>query len=1030
MRTLLINFSILFVSAAGALAQTAEISGVVQDATNSVVTHATVQIVSRGTGYNRQTLTNDAGLYTFPSLSPGSYDVDVIAPGFKKQVRENLTLEVGARARTDFVLEVGSVEETVTVSGESPLINVADGSVGTVINRLFVENMPLSGRSFQALIQLAPGVVLTKTNVNSQGQFSVNGQRPNANYFTVDGVGANFGSTWGVNSYGAAAGQFPAFGASGGTTSLVSVDALQEFRIQTSTFAPEFGRMPGAQISAVSRSGSNSLHGSLYEYFRNDKLDANDWFANRPGVIKPPLRQNNFGGVLGGPVIHNRTFFFLSIESLLVRQPKTGTVEVPTLEARRIAPDPLKPFLNAYPVPNGPETRTLLAQFTASYSDPINLHAGSARIDHQLGSKMTLFGRYNYSPSKVLTRSGALSTIQEVPYNITTVTGGFTAIIMPTVNNDLRFNWSRARTASLYRLDDFGGAVPVPDDVFVPPYTTRPESYNFLRFGPQGITLGLNANHVQRQINVVETMSVTHSDHQLKFGADYRYIYPAALIAKYSRNIYYTTPSLQSLMTLTPSDGIFQGRQVQHHLGYTSFSAFAQDTWKASTRLTLTYGLRWEVNTPPTVHDGHHPLVLEGLESPQTVRIASAGTKLWETRYLNLDPRVGLAYRISQDSRTVLRAGAGLFHDIGSGNSGGALWYGHPPYGATASYSDVQFPSNDPRVIQPLAPNDKPPYGSIFAFGNNADLRLPYTIQWNVSLERAITQSDVVTASYVGAIGRDQLFVANLTNYTADYTSISLTTNQASSSYHALQLQYRHRLSRRVEGMAAYTWSHSIDNASSDITGGLPSTYIDPNSSRADSDFDVRHTFNSAISYDLPGVGSTGLAPAFTHGWSFDLLVRARTASPVDVNYSRNIAFGSYNFRPDLVPGMPLYLDDPNVAGGRRYNANAFQIPVAARQGTLGRNALRGFGTSQWDLAARRAFVLREHRTLQLRAEAFNLLNHPNFADPTNTLTSGLFGISTQMFGRSLGQNATSGFNPLYQIGGPRSMQLSLKLVF
>ena len=249
-------------------------------------------------------LLNQQGEYSVPALLPGPYNITVEANGFKTVHQNGVVVEVDQRARLDFALTIGSNAESITVQGSAPLLNTSDASVSTVIDNRFVENLPLNGRSFSSLIDLTPGVVLTPSNFYEQGQFSVNGQRPDANYFLVDGVSANLGSAGSGDLLGqSGAGQLPATSAFGGTSNLVSLDALEEFRIQTSTFAPEYGRTPGAQISVVTKSGTNTFHGTAFEYFRNDKLDANDWFANANGLARPELRQNDFGGVLGGPII-------------------------------------------------------------------------------------------------------------------------------------------------------------------------------------------------------------------------------------------------------------------------------------------------------------------------------------------------------------------------------------------------------------------------------------------------------------------------------------------------------------------------------------------------------------------------------------------------------------------------------------------------------------------------------------------------------------------------------------------------------
>src|SRR3984957_7959198 len=302
----------------------ASLTGRVTDPSQALIADAKVDAIRAGTNIRYEAVTNSSGEYYFSNLPPGSYRIEVEKSGFKKLIKPDVMLHVQDALAIDFAMTLGAASENVTVVAGAPLVNAESGTVSTVVDQNFVENLPLNGRSFQTLIQLTPGVVVTATAFDDQGQFSVNGQRADANYFTVDGVSANFGVTGYSPMVQSGSGSLPALSASGGTNSLVSVDAMQEFRIQTSSFAPEFGRTPGGQISIATRPGTNEFRGTLFEYFRNDVLDANDWFngyTNNPPLPKAEERQNDFGGVFGGPIIKDKTFFFFSYEGLRLRQP-------------------------------------------------------------------------------------------------------------------------------------------------------------------------------------------------------------------------------------------------------------------------------------------------------------------------------------------------------------------------------------------------------------------------------------------------------------------------------------------------------------------------------------------------------------------------------------------------------------------------------------------------------------------------------------------------------------------------------------
>jgi len=356
------------------------------------------------------------------------------------------------------------------------------------------------------------------------------------------------------------------------------------------------------------------------------------------------------------------------------------------------------------------------------------------------------------------------------------------------------------------------------------------------------------------------------------------------------------------------------------------------------------------------------------------------------------------------------------------GNAQSTLGFTLPPFSTgflTPIPTNVPFPVSESAAQPPVFPN--PPFAFVAAF--DPHLKLPRTYQWNIAVEQSLGAAQTFTASYVGALGRDLINVRSLASPNPNFLSAQIVRNEATSDYHALQLQFQRRLSRGLQALASYTWSHSLDDASSDIGIGLD---------HASSDFDLRHSFASAITYDLPAPRSP-FARAVLGNWSIDTIVRSQSATPVDLIARSNInLFGeTLNVRPDLVTGQALYVTGPALPGGKSFNRAAFAIPPVGRQGTLGRNVLRGFPLNQTDFSLRRRFALREGVSLLFRADVFNLFNHPNFADPVNSLSSGSFGLSTQMFGKGLGSGAFGqGLSPLYQIGGARSVQFSFKAQF
>jgi len=1036
------------------LAQTtnAALTGQVTDPTKAVLPQAKVTAINNGTGVQHTTQTNQSGAYVIPSLPPGEYRIQVERMGFRTIIKPDVVLHVQDRIELNFEMAVGSASETVTVTGGAPMVNTTDASVSTVVDQSYVKNMPLNGRSFQDLILLTPGVVTQTPQIatngggtlGATGEFSVNGQRTEENNYMVDGVSGDVGTAPGLvfvaNS--TASGSLPAETALGTTQALVSVDELQEFRVSTSTYSAEYGRNPGAQMAFQTKSGTNRWHGTADDYLRNGFFDAQNWFNDFLGTPEPALKQNDFGGTLGGAIQKDKTFFFTSYEGLRLIAPQPASINLVVPDnclrgadpatcqpGETAAPAALLPVLDAYPIPstNGVNFKDGTAQYISSWSNPGSIDSGSVRLDRVIKDKVQFFFRFNQTSSSSAQRGfGAVtpSTNQITDYTTRTYTGGVTNSFSTHWTNDLRINYSSNNSTYDAVIDPIGGSTPV--NVAALSGLTTGASFTLIFHGSQG--QGLDQNHwlgFQNQWNLVDTLSYSVGRHHLKFGVDYRRL--ASHFAVENTSVGYGFYSLSAVEN-NSAESINVDLYRPSYPLYKNFSAFAEDEWSLTPKLNISMGLRWDVNPPPGVTQGQMPYAIVG-DIPDAIHAAPLGTPLWHTTWFNFAPRLGTAYTIRNAPgwQTVLRAGGGVFFDSGQQNASEAF---EGPGFFSIAYGSGAFPVSAPSMAQPIC-DPAQPGCNYWAFPFEQHLQLPYTLQWNTSIEQAFGKSQTLTVSYVGSHA-SRLLKWNFFFPPPTYQFINYIQNGLTSDYESLQTQFQRRLSGGLTVLGSYSWSHCSDYGSSNAAAGWR---------RADCDFDVRNNFSSALSYDLPNAGHGRLANAVLHNWGFDNRIMARAAFPVNL-----VGYGIFepnghivNNGLDFVPGQPVLIYGANCAsimqavgalapnqgcpGGFAVNPNAFT--PAQDLGQTPRNFLRLFGAWQMDVATRREFPIRESVKLQFRAEAFNVFNHPNFGAVDSGFGDSTFGLITGTLSQSLGV-----LSPLYQMGGPRSMQFALKLVF
>ncbi len=838
----------------------------------------------------------------------------------------------------------------VIVTADPSTVQYSSGNE-TVFSQSAVSQLPLQGRSFTGLLTLTPGIVTAPNTTNA----FVNGQRQSSNQIMLDGVSANFGSAAGSAF---ASGNMPALTASGGGNGIATYDGISEFNIRSSAAPAEQGRVSGAQVNIVTKSGTNEFHGSLFHFFGNDALDANDWFANSRALKRPAKRLNSFGGTFGGPIKKDQTFFFASYEGMRLRQPMVGITDVPSLDSRAGA---LRSFLDVFPVANGASRPDGFAEFAASFANPAQHDAGSIRIDSNLNSKTMVSGRYHLADSEATLRGAngfSLNTLNRIQDRSQMFTGTVTNMPSPTVVIDLRANYSRSRVNGSYLLDDFGGAVipdaPFPASAFTFDLNSRNAAW----------MIGDEQSNLQRQFNLVGSVDNVRGDHTLKYGGDYRRISPSI--------------DLRSSEVNTLFDGIDQAstgiptRVNLLHFGdpqnpvFHNLSLFAQDTWRPRKRLTLTYGLRWELAPPPST-DGQ-AFAVDQVNDPTTLKLAQSGSSLWQTRFLNFAPRGGIAYELSSRSgrELILRGGAGIFYELGGDRSSDIF------------ASSIPFVSGSP---------DLP----LLAF--DPQLKAPYVINWDVSLQQSIGRRQSITATYLGSSGHRLLYTETLLDQNPDFSFLRVTTSRGKSNYDAFQLKFERPFTNHLGTLFSYTLARSMDNLTNDSARRVVMAGFDIRPS----DSDVRHQLTGFANYELPSPFSKGVGNKLFRNWAIDSIFNARSARPLKFVTMFPTSFGvGYVLQDVSQRGFPLY---------------------------------------QVDMSLRRRFKFSDAVGLQIQADAFNVFNHPNFEDPVgNDLVLGTpirqnlaFGQSTSMSGRGL---SGGGFPSFYSFGGPRTLRLSVKLVF
>ncbi len=1077
------------------------ILGTVTDPQGAVVPGAKVMVHNVNTGFERTTQTSADGSYSVPELPIGTYNVTATQSGFQTAVISNVAVDVAAEKRVDFVFRAGQVSEKVEVSGEAlPQVETTTDTLGTTFTAEQAKNLPLNGRDFQKMIFLTPGVAGSPDEITdspgSFGIFSMNGARGRSNNFLLDGTDMNDGyrNDPAINE----AGVF------GTPATILPVDAIEETQI-SSNFMPEYGRNAGAAVNIVTKSGTNTLHGSAIEYFRNSALDARNYFdpASTP---KAPFHNNQFGGSLGGPIVKDKTFFYLNYEGQRERVGVVTLANVPTGSAPdgSLAPgDATNPVIqqliarHPWPAPN-----LTTGSFNASVISPSYNRVDSviAKIDENLNSHNLLTGRYFFGDSSqsfplALTASGGqlpgFNTF--TPTRVQLVSLSHVWTLSGTKVNELRYGWNRFAEDFLSQDSSFhpssiglnvGSGLA---DAGLPIIVVS-------GFSQLGATSGDPRGRVDSNNQLIDNFSWKANKHDIKFGAEYRRTTIKQYFDKYFRGKL-SFADVAHFESGSPSTGFGSSFQYSgdtlRHTAENSYGFYIQDTYRATSRLTFNYGLRWD----------YFGVVSEknNLFSNATTENAAAGafvltqvgqpglSRLYEPDHKNFSPRVSVAWDATGRGKTVLRAGWGLFYDAFSQD----IFLGHLPYPPFFDPGPAYNPVGPEQIIpaknstgtiiagQPVF--DSSGCGTVECdiFTVDRHIHTPYMENYNVNLQQQLSSKTVLLVSYVGSQGhhlfrfRDisQPSQATITafdlangvssfgvprTFNFPYGSFYIMQEEstAKSNYNALQTSLRVNQWRGITSIVNYTWSHSQDTASDledfEPNAAQPYDSTRPNLEYGNSNFDVRNRFTWVFGYQLPSMGLSRLK----NGWGFTSTVTLQSGQPFQMNYNFESDFsgaGEGIDRPDVVGPIVYHKNDPR----NFIDLSSFAVPctVTAATGSASdcvpgtrhfgnerRNSLVGPAYKNWDFALYKDTVITERLNMQLRAEFFNILNHPNFASPflplfiADPAQNGFAlngGREVGQGGYALGATGDVGIgNPFLGGGSPRGIQLAAKFTF
>ncbi|MCI0628785.1 MAG: TonB-dependent receptor [Acidobacteria bacterium] len=1026
------------------------------DAAQASLAGVQIELTNQATNETRRVRTGPEGEFVVPSLSPATYRLQIEHPGHRRSVR-TFDLFINQDLRLDVLLELGTLQEEIVVSAAFTPVRKDSAAVGTVIENRQIVGLPLDGRNFLELSLLVPGAVPSAPgsagSVRGDFALNVNGTREDANAFLLDGA---YNVDPKLNTFGVKP----------------PVDAIQEFEVLTSTHEAAFGRNSGGQVNVILKSGTNSFHGTVYEFFRNGALDARNYFAPS-NEAKPKYQRNQYGVSLGGPVARDKTFFFADYEGTRAREGITRVTSVPTLLersgdfsqsafARPIDPFTQQPFPGRripverqhpvgrsiaalYPAPNRP---VLFQNFVSSPTLRDRVDQFDARVDHHLGSGSQLAVRYSFGDRFLYDPfSPGFATVPgfgtNIPRRNQNVTVSETHALSSTLINEARFAYGRVASGAVQenQANSLNKAVGLPE------LSTNPRDFGLSYITVTGYSpLGDEYNNPQHSVTnsfqFLDQATYARGRHLVKFGGDFRAIQQNAFRDVQSRGfltfaspapIVFTGNALADLLIGFPY--LTGGARIDNHqhLRTESLNFFVQDSFRVLPKLRLSAGLRYEYNSPPV--DTKDRANLYDAARRTLVRVGTEGMP--RSGYLadknNWAPRFGLAWTPGTHERTVLRGGYGVYYDQSALAPGEGLYFNPPYYDLSFYFSLPGLPLTLSNPFPSFFPLQLPDAAQAF----DRNLRTAYVQHWNFNVQQQLGKARVLELGYVGSKGTKLIAGRDINQPrpspqpfnprpVPQFDDINQVESRSNSNYHSLQLRLQQRLDFGLSLLSSYTWSKSIDDASGFFSSAGDANYpqdsFNLSAERGRSNFDVRNRFSFSYSYDLPigrghsALGDHGWISSFLAGWQTHGIITLQSGRPFTVALLREID-QSNTGRANLGFGAN---DRPNVVGNptlsqqtpeQWFNTTAFAFPAFGSFGNSGRNILDGPGLQNVNVSLLKQATLREGMNLQFRTEFFNFFNRPNFDLPD------IF-VGSPTFGRILSAQS------------PRHIQFGVKLVF